>query len=658
MYRALFFKEWKDKLSLWAFGAGLLVFALLAAAGWPGAKDHRDLVAGVILVLYFPAMGLLLGASAFEAEFRNDAWAYLLSRPVGKGGVWTVKYLALLSMLAALWLVFAGFMGTVPGLRAIVQGLRLPVAFRAEISFLPWSLLLSLLFFTAGFSLSFLSRKGSTVLFAALLAGLALAFVAYGEATVVLGFLRDEWFDEAQWLHAFRWGLAFMGAALAAASILTFVRADFSQPRKKAAAFAKHAVPLLVAAVLITAVWTALLPRAGQMSISLSRGAGGEAYIDAFPGGLYVYEPARDKVRRIAPSGFLNWLTGLSSSSFNAGKKILFSKIERGKSPYGAVNLWIMDADGSDKRRLLGAGLPPADPRSRLSASSYVLSRDTGRIAFLDEEARDKPVKGRPPLWSMNADGTGLVNHPLDSAVFENRKEYRLFLLPWTAAGDGILLCQWSSDSAKPSKMWLADLKSGKFRILLESFGLGWAIAPSPDGRWLAVAMKTMEGSVPHLAVAIIDLNTLEIRRIDVPGERNISRPRWNPDSGRLAFFVRRESPKGSGAYVLTVVSVPDGKILSAKEMTAVESTGDLYGLDWLRDGNRLVFSDPRGDRCLKILASDLGEEKRIPFPVTPSGAQTPFAIMTSGDTVLAVDTNANRLWRLDLRTERWKKIY
>ncbi|MEN6310717.1 MAG: ABC transporter permease, partial [Acidobacteriota bacterium] len=646
------FKEWKDKLGVWAFGAGLLIFALLAAAGWPGAKDHQDLVAGVILALYFPAMGLLLGASAFEAEFRNDAWTYLLSRPVSKRGVWIVKYLSLLSLLAALWLIFAGFMGAVPGLQAVVQGLRLPVAFRAEISFLPWSLLLSLFFFTAGFSLSFLSRKGSTVLFAALLAGLALAFVAYQEATVVLGFLRDEWFDEAKWLHAFRWGLVFMGAALAAASVLAFGRADFSQPRKKAAAFVKHAVPLLVAAVLVTAAWTVLLPRTGEGYISLNRGAGGEAYIDVFPAGLHVYEPARDKIHRIAPSGFLNWFAGLS---FNAGGKILFSEFERGKSRHGAMNLWIMNADGSEKRQLLGSGLAPGDPRSGLSSYSQILSADGGRIAFLDEDALQKPVKGRSPLWSMNADGSGLMNHSLNSAVFENEKGYFVILLQWTAGREGLLISQISRSSAMPSRLWLADLKDGTSRVLLEYPGAGGAAALSPDGRSLAVPMTTMDGALPHLAMALVDLASLEIRKIDVEGERSAHRLCWSPDGGRLAFFARKNTPKGSGAYVLTIVSVPDGKTLALKEMTAEKSAGQFYVIDWLKDGARLVLDDPRGDRCLKILGPDLNEEKRIPFP---DAIRSPFDMMVSDDKVLVADGLAYKLWRLDIKKGSWKKLY
>jgi len=652
MYQALFVKEWKDKLGLWAFAAGILVLAFLASAALPGLDGRRDLVAGVILALYFPAMGLLLGSSAFEAEFRNDAWAYLLSRPVSKRGVWIVKYAALLSMLAALWLIFAAFMWASPALRAIVQGLRLPVAFRAEISFLPWSLLLSLFFFTAGLSLSFLSRKGSTVLFAALLAGLALACVAYGEATILLGFLRDEWFDEGKWLHAFRWGLAFMAAALAAASVLTFSRADFSQPRKKVAAFVKHAIPLLVAAVLITAAWTALLPRTGGGYISLNRGAGGEAYIDVFPAGLHVYEPARDKIHRIAPSGFLNWSAGLS---FNAGRKILFSEFERGKSRYGAVNLWIMNADGSEKRQLLGSGLAPGDPRSGLSSYSQVLSADGGRVAFLDEDALRKPVKGRSPLWSMNADGTGLVNHPLNSAVFENGKEYFVCLLGWTAGRDGVLIFQGSRRSGIPSRLWLADLKEETSRVLLEYPGIGWAVTFSPDGRSLAAPMKTMDGAIPHLAIALVDLASLEIRKIDVAGERSINRLRWSPDGGKLAFFVRKETSRGNGAYVLTIVSVPDGKTLASKEMTAEESTGQFYDIDWLRDGARLVFNDPRGDRCLKILGPDLGEEKRIPFP---DAIRSPFNILASDDKVLVADGLTCRLWRLDLEKGSWKKIY
>ena len=101
MFIALFLKEWKEKIIIFAFGLGLLALSLAMALGLSKHPDAPELVMGGLLVPFFSAMALLLGAGGFEQESRHDAWAYLFSRPIGKGAVWAVKYLSLLRQLAA-----------------------------------------------------------------------------------------------------------------------------------------------------------------------------------------------------------------------------------------------------------------------------------------------------------------------------------------------------------------------------------------------------------------------------------------------------------------------------------------------------------------------------------------------------------------------------
>lgn len=644
MFEALFLKEWNEKLGVWAFGVGVLALASLVYVGFPSQKDLHDLLAGGILILYFPFMALILGAGAFEEEFRNNAWAYLLSRPVSRAAVWGIKYLSLLTMLAGLWLVFAVFLWALPGLGTIVRGLGLPVAFQAEINFLPWSLLASLFFLTVAYSLSFLSVKVSNILFAALMTGLALAFVAYGGATVVLGFLRDEWFDRVKWLHAFRWGIIFMGVAVAGASILTLMRADFSQSRKKISSFAKSAAIFLVAAVLLTAAWTALLPRTGSGYLWLN-GKSGESVIFTTERGLFRYDPGKDKVTRLARAVE----PGFPASSVGDGKIVYVSFDPKKKDNPAAV--WIVNSDGTGKKRLFSG----EDAKRAFNPWDIALTPDGRRVVIFDRPLNERPSKGPSPFWSVDADGTGLKNHAVDPAMVEGAfKDYLLSFAAWTRSGNAVLVSQMGRRSGLRSKLWLCDLDKNTSRVLFEYFPTGWFAAVSPGGDLLAVPYKAPKNGWTNLGLALFDLKTLEVVRVGVDGDRSINRLTWSPAGDKLAFLVRKETPRGSGAYVLTVVSAPDRKTLASREMTAEERTGLLYDLDWLSDDSRPVLSDPT-DRCLRIFGPDLREETRIPFPAS---LKSPVEIKVSGEKVLVTDDAARSLWRLDLGKKSWKKLY
>ena len=649
MFGRLFVKEWKEKIHIFMFGLALLVLCLVVELGLPKDQNACEIVAGGLLILFFPFMGVLLGAGGFESESRNDAWAYLFSRPISKVTIWVAKFMALLSILAGLWLGFLGMLWAVPGFHALVEGLRLPIAFRAAISLLPWSLLFSLFFLTIAFSLSVLSGKWSTVLFTSSFAGLVLVLLASGEAAVVLGFIRQEWLDEDTWLHALRWGTIFMAIAFAGASALTLKRADFSQPRKKTARFIGYAAPFLVTAVVFSAAWTALLPRMGERYLRLTGKSGSEAFFKT-ENGLFKYSPDRDQVTRLAKGVVLDF--GISSVR---NGKIVYVAYEMWRNNKNNPEvLWAISADGSGKTRLAGGGFKTGDPRVSIDPWHLALSFDGQRVAILDERARSVAGRTPTPLWSMKSDGTELKPHVLDPAIFDNANDYFVELAGWTGSQNGVLISLLSRRAGFPSKLWVSNIDNGTSRILLEYIAVGWYVLPSPGGRMLAIPYKILEKDNARLAIALVDLDSLQIKTVGVDGNRSIFRPNWSPSGDKLAFFARKGTSRGSGAYILETVSVPDLKVLASREMTTEERTGQLYDLDWLSDGSRLAVSDPT-DRCLKILGPDLGEEKRIPFPAS---IRSPFNIMVSGDKVMINDDARHALWRLDLKTGAWKRIY
>jgi hypothetical protein len=337
---------------------------------------------------------------------------------------------------------------------------------------------------------------------------------------------------------------------------------------------------------------------------------------------------------------------------------MIVSEIESVMKKAEKLSLWIMNADGSEKKQLLGAGLAPEDPRSLLSPYSSLLSSDAKRIVFFDEDILSKSPGTPSPLWSLNTDGTGLRNHPVDPAMVGNSKDYMLQLAAWTGSMDAVLIHQMARRSGIPSRLWLTNLNDGTSKVLLEFAPVGWHVFLSPGSDCLAIPLRILDGGKSRLGVALVDLKTLEIRTIEVDGNRSIERLTWSPNGNKLAFLAREETSRGTGAYVLMVVSVPDRRLLASKEMTADEKIGMFYSLGWLKDGVRLILGDPRGDGCLKILGSDLVEEKRIAFPASVKKPFELFGLTVAGDKALVVDGTTNRLWRLDLRTDSWKRIF
>jgi Tol biopolymer transport system component len=608
---------------------------------------------GGLLVPFFSAMALLLGAGGFEPESRNDAWAYLFSRPIGKGAVWAVKYLSLLSQLACLWLIFLAAMLTFPGFRALVGGFRLPIVYGTELSFLPWCLLISFFLFTLAFSLSPFSNKWLNLLFGALFMGLILVFIAYWASTLVTVLLRDEWLDEKKWLHAFRWSLILMGAASAWASLRTLTRADFSQPRKKIARFAAYAAPFLVAALALAAAWTALLPRTGDRFVSMIGHSGGETYFQT-ERGIFAYNWSEEKVTRLARGQ-----TGFGESTPVRSGKVVFYDVDVSLKRYKATVLWSMNTDGSQKMRLTGGGFKPDDPRSRLSPYRFLLSPDGKRIVFIDEDNLYGTKKGESQLWAINVDGSDLVNLPVPQALAkEHGNEFWLNFVAWPAVSpSSFLLLQRSNGPQGQSTLWLYDLRVRSCRVLIDDARLIWYGAISPEEDRLVLPSRTSP-DVPW-RLNVLDLRTLDsktpaVREIETPGWRFAFRPAWSTDGDKLAVFARQGRTPGKGSYALIVVSMSERKVLASKELTDSEKAAQSCSLAWLEGDARLILSNPT-ERTVSILRPDLSEEKRIPIPASMG---SPFRPIVTGDKALFVDGERNRLWRLDLKTGSWKRVF
>jgi hypothetical protein len=266
----------------------------------------------------------------------------------------------------------------------------------------PLVLFTSLFFFSVAFALSLLSEKllglvlGS--IFLSSILQVAWTYVAFrAEARGLLS--HGELYP---WLDAYKLALVLSCLAFLAASLLTFRRVDFSQPKRKAASLAKYASLFLTVAWLLSILWPTLRPGRPEELESRIEVVGANAYF-ATTRGFYRYDIGRDSLKKI-----IRWNRRYYFSIAIKGGKVLYS----GLDTQGQLNLFILNLDGEEQKMLLGPGTGDGRLDLNLWPLSLALSPD-GRRAAVIAMKRDEDGHSRPDaVWIIPTDGSGR-NEPL-----------------------------------------------------------------------------------------------------------------------------------------------------------------------------------------------------------------------------------------------------
>jgi ABC-type transport system involved in multi-copper enzyme maturation permease subunit len=651
MFRTLLIKEWKEKAPIAVFGLGLMALFLVALLIIGGDRDLRELIPAAFLIIFFPFIGVMLGAGAFESEFRNGSWAYLLSRPVRKETIWLAKLTALLSIMAGFWLIFLGLMAVLPGLSEVVAGYKLPEIIEGGLRFFPLVLLSSVFYFSVAFSLSILSERQLSIAFGSFFVAFALQGLMSWFAFMVAG--RGELFSAGwfPWAGAYKLAMILSGLAFLAASLLTFRKADFSQPNKKTWILAKFSAVFLAAAWLLAAAWPATRPGPKLELVSGIDVVGGQAFFSTTRG-MYRYDMTRDKLDQIAKwrSEDPYYLIG--------GGKVLYSASPR---ELEEPPLRVMNTDGSGKRLLVG------DDLGGLSAvdflRSYILSPD-GQTAVI--VARGPQTRARQnlkrSLWSVRTDGTGQKQLlPLDPAL-DGQDGSVSWLMPigWLKSSDKLLIQKHSQEML--TSLWTYDMVSGVQARLFESPYLrSISISPSFD---LAIMVDKLERRGPF-RLSTLNLTTAEMLTVAEMTEFGeaavysrvlLHEGFWNSAGDRIAFLVQ----KARGIFSPGVYSLAEQRFTAARTFPAAEGSSQkepsylVPSIDWIKGDTNLVLGVPK-ERCVKILGRELTEEKTIAVPASVGNV---YVICAANDIVLLQDFDNVAVWRLDLKTEKWKKIW
>ena len=635
MFKAFLVKEIRERRGLLAF-AFLLIFGFLAAfLAMPRQAAFAEVLAIALSLAVLPLIAVLLGASAFDTEFRDGAWVYLASRPVSRAKIWLMKYLSLAIIGLAVFLAYLALLAVVPTVRGFLTKTAYEYASVGRISVFFLGLSLYLLVFHVAFSLSFLSGKPFQVVFISLFVVLGVGLFFY------LAYLASQMFYP--YIVGLNGVAALVSASFAGASLLVFRNCDFSQPRKKAAAFLKYVSVFLLISLAASAAWT----RLGGRTIGPGRfiwnvqAAGGDIFFTSNRG-IFIYDPAEDAVRNLAGR---RWLVMPFSISFG-GEKVLFLNYRgwRGMSQ----ELWAMNRDGLQRSILADAG-DQKSPFFEHYLFSARLSTDGTKAALVTLSKRKKFNQPFPyRLWWMNADGTDIRSVQLGEPL---NARGTIELMGWTPSERYLLLYQFPPPGQdSPGRLFAFDFASQACGFLAEGRSAVATESFSPGHENLLFYRD--DGGRRRLA--LLDLETFEVRDIFESERLRPSRYRWSPDGQRILFFSSRPPDE----LTLNTTSLLTGAYAKISIVPEAGPNSPLFFpyADWACGGSKIALVRIAGEGWqLSVLSADLKEERVYPIP---KDVQARGYFAAAGDKVLAESRNERGLWRCDLGTGDWKKVY
>ena len=236
--------------------------------------------------------------------------------------------------------------------------------------------------------------------------------------------------------------------------------------------------------------------------------------------------------------------------------------------------IWRVSAEGGAPRPLLDDA----------TAGEPAWSADGQRIAFTSKRS------GRPQIWLMNADGTGLQQLTRSRAEFTGQaswspdgKELAFFCVP------------------KP-QIWIISLSDRKAHLFADGNHPAW----SPTGRQIAF-VQHVEGE--SSSVAVKDLSTGKLNNLKSSWTANPDNPglptiHWSADGRRLTSEIMT-----NGSWQAAIINVQKDTI---EAMSSLD--GSILSQAESPDGTRLAssFQDTAHPPAIQVCAANGADRKQI----------------------------------------------
>jgi len=424
-----------------------------------------------------------------------------------------------------------------------------------------------------------------------------------------------------------------MALSFILASLLTFLKADFSQKARKIIYFSKLIVVFLALSFALGTVWVAkgaLFGGSKEFSPYDAVKHQGDVYINAFHRGLVRYDSRADKVENLKKKADFYWNFSI------VGEKIAFLK-ESYTQHEEFFELWVLNIDGSQAKALINSSKQDSPFYNLESRGRCLLSPDGKKIVFATSSRGSRQRITSTTIWWMNSDGTGLKSQTVD---FPPYKELRLLAWPPSKNYLILLLEEVTPKLKSIYKLIKVDLEGGAYQALVENVFSVYELSVSPAHDSLALGYR--QPLEKRDILAVLNLETLEKKEVLKTSSLKLWAVKWNSGGDKILFSREKE---------FWVYSLAENKA----QKIGWRSYSYEVGFDWLADGKRLVLSIPvDGEYYLQVLKEDFSEEKKIKIPYQVQGSIHLWGL----DNKVLMKFQKGPLFRLNLETGNWKKVY
>ncbi|CAN5697887.1 hypothetical protein BH24ACI2_BH24ACI2_00770 [soil metagenome] len=226
-------------------------------------------------------------------------------------------------------------------------------------------------------------------------------------------------------------------------------------------------------------------------------------------------------------------------------------KVFYGSVIAGNPDIWVMNADGTDRRQLTSDWHLDSQP---------TVTPDGRYVIFGSLRS------GIESLWRMNADGSE------QTLLVQDALREPLAIMP-----DGLIYYHSTKGGAA---MWRVPVEGGQPEKLFA--GRYFPSAVSPDGKFLAASVRPEAAKAYSLAVLAVEENSLRVvsEFKPVEGAELPNWLRWTPDGKAIVYIVTKK-----GISNLWAQPVDGGK---PKQLTNFTSNR-IYSFDFSPDGKQII---------------------------------------------------------------------